>query len=87
MAKNCQSCSMPLSKDPQGGGLNADGSKSTVYCSYCYQNGKFTQPDITVDEMKDLVKGKLMEMGFPGFLAGLFAKGVPKLERWRHKPQ
>jgi hypothetical protein len=29
----------------------------------------------------------LKEMGFPDFLAGLFAKVVPKLERWRDKPQ
>ena len=54
-----------------------------MYCSYCYENGDFTQPDITVDEMKALVKGKMKEMGFPGFLAGFFTKGIPKLERWK----
>lgn len=81
--KNCQSCSMPLNKDPQHGGTNADGSKSTIYCSYCYQNGRFIQPDITVEEMQAFVKGKLKEMGFPGFLAGMFTKGIPKLERWK----
>ena len=40
--KFCQSCGMPMSKDPQGGGTNADGSKNENYCSYCYQNGEFT---------------------------------------------
>lgn len=81
--KNCQSCGMPLKKDPQGGGTNADGSKSTMYCSYCYVNGKFTQPDITADGMKTYVKGKMKEMGFPGFLATFFAAGIPRLERWK----
>lgn len=81
--KNCQSCSMPLNKDPQHGGTNADGSRSTVYCSFCYENGRFTQPGITVEEMQAFVKGKLKEMGFPGFLAGMFTKGIPKLERWK----
>ncbi|WP_224768159.1 zinc ribbon domain-containing protein [Metabacillus idriensis] len=33
--KNCQSCGMPLSKDEHGGGTEADGSKSTKYCSRC----------------------------------------------------
>ncbi len=75
---------MPLSKDPQKGGLEADGSKSNSYCSYCYVDGKFVDPDMTIEEMKVLVKGKMKEMGFPGFLAGFFTKGIPKLERWRN---
>ncbi len=76
---------MPLKKDEKGGGTNANGSKSKMYCSKCYENGKFTAPNMTVDEMKVLVKGKLKEFGFPGFLAGFFTKGIPKLERWKNK--
>jgi hypothetical protein len=34
--------------------------------------------------MQYLVKGKLKEMGFPGFMAGWFTKGIPKLERWKN---
>ncbi len=81
--KNCQSCGMPLKKDEKGGGTNADGSKSKMYCSHCYENGKFSMPDITVDQMKEIVKGKLKEFGIPGFLTGFFTKGIPKLERWK----
>lgn len=80
--KNCQSCGMPLSKDEHGGGTEADGSKSTKYCSHCYQNGSFTMPGLTVEEMKERVKGKIKEFGFPGFLAGLFTRNIHKLERW-----
>ena len=81
--KNCQSCSMPLKRDEKGGGTNADGTKSAMYCSHCYEGGKFTRPNVTVGEMQAFVKNKLKEMGFPGFLAGLFTKGIPKLERWK----
>jgi hypothetical protein len=81
--KNCQSCGMPLKKDPQGGGSESDGSKNTKYCSYCYQKGAFTQPDMTAKEMQAFSKQKLKEMGFPGFLAGFFTMGIPKLERWK----
>lgn len=81
--KNCQSCGMPLSRDERGGGTNADGSKSEMYCSHCYEGGRFSLPDITAGEMQERVKGKLKEAGFPGFLAGLFSRKVPKLERWR----
>jgi hypothetical protein len=82
--KNCQSCGMPLKRDEEGGGTNADGTKSSMYCSLCYRNGEFITPDMTVDEMKELVKGKLKEFGFPGFLAGFFTKNIPKLERWKN---
>ena len=81
--KNCQSCGMPLKKDEQGGGTNADGSKNERYCSHCYQNGAFVLPDITVEQMQVRVKEKVVEFGIPRFLAGLFTKGIPKLERWR----
>ena len=81
--KNCQSCGMPLSKDEKGGGTNTDGSKSNMFCSHCYQQGKFTLPDITIDQMKERVKGKLKDFGFPGFLAVFFTKGIVKLERWK----
>lgn len=80
--KNCQSCGMPLKKSPNGGGSNADGSISKAYCSYCFENGQFIQPDMTVGQMQEFVKSKLKEMGFPGFLAGFFTKGIPKLKRW-----
>ena len=82
--KNCQSCGMPMKRDEKGGGTNADGTKNKMYCSKCYEAGSFRNPNMTVDEMKVLVKGKLKEFGFPGFIAGMFTKGIPKLERWKN---
>jgi len=81
--KNCQSCGMPLKRDEQGGGTNADGSKSLVYCSHCYQRGIFVLPDITVTQMQERVQQKMSEMGFPRFLSGFFTRKIPKLERWQ----
>lgn len=80
--KNCQSCGMPLKRDAKGGGTNSDGSTSKTYCSKCYENGKFKNPDMTVQEMQALVKGKLKEFGFPGFIAGFFTGKIPRLKRW-----
>jgi len=59
---------MPLKRDEKGGGTNAD--------------GKFTFPDLTVDQMQVRVKEKLREFGFPGFIAGMFTSKIPKLKRW-----
>ena len=81
--KNCQSCGMPLKQDPKGGGTNADRSKSERYCSYCYADGRFTQPDITLDEMKAFVVEKMREMKIPRFMGRLLARNLHKLERWK----
>jgi hypothetical protein len=37
--KFCQSCGMPMKKDPLHGGTNADCSQNELYCSYCYREG------------------------------------------------
>jgi hypothetical protein len=81
--KNCQSCGMPLKRDKQGVGTNTDGSKSTVYCSHCFQRGQFVLPDITEAQMQELVRQKMAEMGIPRFLAGFYTRKIPKLERWQ----
>jgi hypothetical protein len=82
----CQSCGMPLSKDPLGGGTNADGSRSLEYCSHCYREGRFTEPNLSVDEMMTKVEGMLREMHLPGFLARRFTKNIPQLRRWQRAP-
>ncbi|HZV69002.1 MAG TPA: zinc ribbon domain-containing protein [Saprospiraceae bacterium] len=82
--KNCQSCGMPLKKDPEHGGTEANGTKSLKYCSKCYTAGKFNNPEInTPQKIQSFVKEKIKSMGFPGFLAGMFVKGIPSLERWK----
>ena len=81
--KNCQSCGMPMRRDPEGGGTNADGGKSGMFCSHCFQAGRFTMPDLTAGQMQERVRGKLKEIGFPGFMAGLFTRGIPRLARWK----
>ncbi len=79
----CQSCGMPLSRDTGGGGTEADGSKSADYCSHCYQNGAFTMPDLTVEQMVDRVKGKMKERGVPEPMAAMLTKIIPNLKRWK----
>ncbi|HFI0638700.1 TPA: zinc ribbon domain-containing protein [Streptococcus suis] len=57
MEKFCQSCAMPLNLHGRDfRGTEKDGSKSERYCSYCYADGAFLEPDITFEQM--LAKGK-----------------------------
>ncbi len=83
MGKNCQSCGMPLAKDPEGGGLEADGSRSTRYCSICYDNGAFRHPDVTAQEFQAHCLDALVAKGVPRVMAWLFTRGIPNLPRWK----
>ena len=83
MGKFCQSCGMPMDKDPGAGGTEKGNVKSTDYCSYCYLDGKFTQSDFTAQQMQEFCIVKMKEQGWPGWLAWLFTRNIPKLKRWK----
>jgi hypothetical protein len=79
----CQSCGMPLSRDEEGAGTEADGRKSAIYCSHCYQGGAFTEPDQTLARMETRVDFFLREMNVPDEIREKAVSGIASLERWR----
>jgi hypothetical protein len=79
----CQSCGMPLSKDPENGGTNADGSRSAEYCSYCYKDGAFVGGEVDVKEFQKICRKAMREHNIPAPLAWLMTLGIPGLKRWR----
>lgn len=83
MSKYCQSCGMPLSKDPQIGGTNSDGKKSEDYCSLCLAGGTFTAPDFTAKQMQAFCVEKMREKGIPRPLGWLLTRNITKLKRWK----
>ena len=83
--KICQSCGMPLDKDPNKGGTNLDGSKSDKYCSFCFQNGKFTDEGITLEEkIEKNIQIAILRLNIPESEARKMAESsLPNLERWK----
>jgi len=77
----CQSCASPIRKDAEKG-KERNGDFSELYCRRCYQSGMFTDPEITVDEMHETVRVKMLEMKFPRLLADGLADRVQTLKRW-----
>ena len=55
----CNSCGRPIVKADYG--TNADGSLNEEYCKDCFQNGEFTEPDITLEEMITRKTKEMME--------------------------
>ena len=80
----CQSCGMPMEKDIENGGTNADGSKTLKYCSHCYQEGSFKDNFTKSGEMVKLVRGKLKEMGYGPIKRWFYSSHISQLDRWKN---
>lgn len=80
----CQSCGMPMEK-PDDFGSNADGLKINDYCHFCFENGAFTAPDITLEQMIERVAGIMVtKMNMPEAQTKAMANQfIPKLKRWQ----
>jgi hypothetical protein len=86
MEKFCQSCGMPMKKDPNLGGTEKDGSKSDMYCSYCYEKGEFKDDFKTPEEMRTFVINLMVnDFKMPKMVAKLFTMNIKKLKRWQKK--
>lgn len=81
----CQSCGMPLSKEFGNYGTQSDGSIHEEYCSICYCDGNFTQPEQTLEQMiASSIDNMVSEVGIPKARAEELAKGfIPTLKRWQ----
>ncbi|MGZ8543647.1 MAG: zinc ribbon domain-containing protein [Flavisolibacter sp.] len=77
----CQSCSMPLD-EPGRMGTEKDGSKTNEYCAYCYQNGAFVNPKMTLEEMKIVVKTEMEKREKDAGLINTAVSSLSRLKRW-----
>ncbi|MFX1466297.1 MAG: zinc ribbon domain-containing protein [Promethearchaeota archaeon] len=50
----CHCCGKPIEKT-EDFGTNANGSKNSDYCQLCFQNGKLTHPELTTEQMIEVV--------------------------------
>ena len=78
----CQSCGMPLD-NPELQGTEKNGSKSEEYCKYCYQNGAFTNPNMTLKDMTSLVIAQMEKMKMDSKIIDKALSALPNLKRWK----
>ena len=76
---------MPLVTKKAGDcrGTEADGSKSDEWCSLCYWDGAFVNPDCTLPTMIDIVDKALIDNGSGRVFRWMARRQVPRLARWR----
>ena len=79
----CQSCGMPFDEAHREFIAKEADHSDSVYCTYCYKDGVFLNPDANAEEM--------IEMGVPHLARKIgekaareqLSKFVPALARWR----
>jgi len=68
-------------------GTAASGFRVNDYCHFCFQNGAFTEPDIS---MRGMIDKCVAIMGKQGIMPEaqartLMTEVIPKLKRWQAK--
>lgn len=77
----CQSCGIELIEEVRG--TNVDGSLSSDYCIFCYENGNFTE-ELTLEQAAINVAQNSNIPGVTPDEAYVFAKRhLAKLKRWK----
>jgi hypothetical protein len=71
--------------DPQRGGTNNDKSTNEKYCSFCFQDGKFYDEGITLQEkIEKNVQLAVSKFNMSEEIARKNAESIlPLLERWK----
>jgi hypothetical protein len=71
----CQSCGMPMN--------NPEDFGNEEYCCYCFKDGVFTLPDITMEQMIEKLVPFALQMGMTEDQARKMGyENLPKLKRW-----
>jgi len=79
----CQSCTYPLHK-PEELGTNADGSLNADYCVYCYKDGEWVDPTMTVQGVIDYTVPYMVSPSMTADEARTkLEEFVPNLKRWK----
>lgn len=79
----CQSCSLPFNEEHAHFIVKeADGSQS-IYCTNCYKDGEFLQPNLTMEEMIEMLVPILGRSLGEEKAREELSRVIPTLERWR----
>jgi hypothetical protein len=84
MLKVCQSCGYSMQKKEEFG-TNEDGSGNKEFCKFCFEEGKFKDEGITMEEkISSLVKMGVEKMDMTEEKAKEMANRIiPTLNRWK----
>jgi hypothetical protein len=75
---------MPLD-NPDLLGTEKDGSKNHEYCRYCYLDGAFVNPGMSLKEMTSVVISQMEKRNIDPKIIDMAVSSLPNLKRWKRK--
>jgi hypothetical protein len=78
----CQSCGIPLDNEAIKG-TKANGLKSEEFCKFCYDEGVFTNPNMTLSEMQENVETLMKKLKLSEQAIQEAVSILPILNRWK----
>lgn len=80
--ERCQSCWVPLASEEAYRLLTADEKQKAMYCSTCFKDGNFIEPEMTLKQMKAKVRARCKEIKFGWLATWIWTSRLDYLERW-----
>jgi len=80
----CQSCGMKLSDEPDSFRL-VEKELNIKYCKTCFKDGQFTEPELTLNQMKQKIENRCTELGYGKLKTSVYSSNIENLDRWKLK--
>jgi len=81
--KYCQSCGMPFDEAHSKFVAKETDGCDSIYCTYCYKDGEFLEPDATIEDMIGMGVPYLSHKIGEEAAREQLSKFVPTLARWK----
>lgn len=87
MSKNqfCQSCGLPFNEEHVHFIAKEKDGSDSIYCTFCYADGGFTNPNATVSEMVEIGVSALAEKMDEATAREQLSGFIPTLSRWQNQ--
>lgn len=79
----CQSCGMPFDEAHKKYIAKEKDGSDSIYCTYCYKDGEFIDPDATVEDMIGIGVPYLAYKVGEQAAREQLSEFVPTLKRWK----
>ena len=83
--KFCQSCGMPFDDAHKKYIAKEKDGSDSIYCTYCYQDGEFTDPNASTQDMIEMAVPYLAQKIGEDAARKQMETFIPTLARWQTK--
>ena len=80
----CQSCAMPFDEGHKKFVAKEKDGSDSMYCTYCYENETFINPDATISDMVEMALPHLIrKIGDEDAARKQLTETISELKRWK----